>query len=307
MNCLRRLEKGDTVGIICPSSPISKEKVEICQKVIENFGYKVKKADNLTSNLAGYMAGDGETRGKWINKMFSDTDVKAIFCIRGGDGGNRTIEYLDLELIKNNPKIFLGYSDITNFHLIFNQICKFSTFHGPMVSSNMIDNFDDESRKSLFQALNERSSYEFINPDGYEFNVLKDGKAEGILTGGNLSILTASMGTFYELDTKGKILFIEEIKENMSHIDRMVYQLRNSGKLKECAGIILGQFTNCINEDMPEYGVLDVFKDALEGIDIPVMYNIQSGHGSFNMTLPLGAECSIDTNNKKIYFDNAIK
>ena len=307
MKYLNKLKKGDTVGLICPSSAITEERVIQCENVIKNLGYKVKKADNLTSDLAGYMAGGGDIRGQWINRMFADPEVQAIFCIRGGDGGNRAVEYLDLNIIKNNPKIFLGYSDITNFHLILNQMCEIPTFHGPMVSSNMVDNFDDETKVSFFQALNESESYEFINPEGYEIGVLKEGKGEGLLTGGNLSILIASMGTPYELDTKGKILFIEEVRESMCHIDRMVYQLRNSGKLKDCAGIILGQFTKCYNEDLPEYDVFDVFRDALKDIDIPVIYNLQSGHGFPNMTLPFGSVCKIDTEIREIHLNGIVK
>ncbi len=303
----KKLNKNATIGIICPSSGISKERLIQCKAVLENLGFKVKLANNLTSNLAGYMAGDGKSRGTSINQMFADPEVEAIFCVRGGDGGSRAIEYLDLELIKNNPKIFVGYSDITSFHLIFNQICDFVTFHGPMVSSNMVDDFDDESKASFWNALNTETPYEFYNPKGFNIEVLKEGKAEGTLIGGNFALLGASMGTPYEVDTKGKILFIEEVGESMSRIDRLIYQFRNSGKLKQCAGILLGQFTNCPNDELPTYTELDIFKEALADINIPVMYNIQSGHGLPNMTLPFGAHCIINTNNKSIYFDKILR
>lgn len=298
-----KLAPGATIGLVCTSSAISTEREAQCTEAIRQLGYKVKTADNLSQNHAGYMAGDGETRATWINCMFADPEVDAIFCIRGGDGGSRTIEYLDLKTIKANPKIFVGYSDVTSFHLIFNQICGFVTFHGPMVSSNMVDAFDDESRASLFQALNADAPYEFKNPDGYDLKVLKEGEGEGTLVGGNFALLGASMGTPYEVNTKGKILFIEEIGETMSRIDRLVYQLKNSCKLKECAGILLGQFTRCPNKDMPEYTELNIFKDALADLNIPVMYNIQAGHGQPNMTLPLGAHCIISTKTKTICFD----
>ncbi|QHI71507.1 S66 peptidase family protein [Aminipila terrae] len=298
-----KLAPGATIGLVCTSSAISREREAQCTEAIRQLGYKVKTADNLSQNLAGYMAGDGETRATWINCMFADPEVDAIFCIRGGDGGSRTIEYLDLKTIKANPKIFVGYSDVTSFHLIFNQICGFVTFHGPMVSSNMVDSFDDESRASLFQALNADAPYEFKNPDGYDLKVLQEGEGEGTLVGGNFALLGASMGTPYEVNTKGKILFIEEIGETMSRIDRLVYQLKNSCKLKECAGILLGQFTRCPNKDMPEYTELNIFKDALADLNIPVMYNIQAGHGQPNMTLPLGAHCIISTKTKTICFD----
>lgn len=307
MNYPKKLKSGATIGIICPSSSISKKREIQCAAVLEKLGYKIKTADNLTTNLGGYMAGEGKVRGEWINRMFADPEVDAIFCVRGGDGGSRAIEYLNLELIKNNPKIFVGYSDITSFHLIFNQVCDFVTFHGPMVSSNMVDAFDDESKASFFKSLNAEKPYEFHNPKGYEFKVLKDGKAEGPLVGGNFALLCSSIGTPYEIDTKEKILFIEEIGESMSRIDRLVYQLKNSGKLKNCAGILLGQFTDCPNKDMTEYTELNIFKDALADINIPVMYNIQSGHGHPTMTLPFGAHCIINTKTQSISFDNIVR
>lgn len=298
----KKLQAGATIGLICPSSCISAEREEKCKAVLEGMGYKVKMADNLTTNYAGYMAGKGDIRASWINKMFADPEVDAIFCVRGGDASSRTMEYLDLDMIKKNPKIFVGYSDITNLHLAFNQKCDFVTFHGPMVSSNMVDDFDEETKESFFQALNAEEGYEYKNPKGFEISVLKEGKAQGVLMGGNLALLTASIGTPYELDVKDKILFIEEVGENMSRVERMVYQLRNSGKLAQCKGIILGQFTNCGNEDDPTFLQNEVFRDALEGLDIPVLYNIQSGHGNPMTTLPFGAVCTMDTAKKSISF-----
>jgi len=269
---------------------------------LETLGYRVKLADNLTVDYAGYMAGDGDVRGKWINAMFSDPEVDAIFCVRGGDGGSRIMDYVDFDLIRANPKIFVGYSDVTSLHNAITKECGFVTFHGPMVSSNMVADFDEETKESFFKALNADTSYTFQNPKGYEIGVLKEGKACGELIGGNLSLLSASIGTFYEVDTKGKILFIEEVQEPMSRIEKLTYHLRNSGKLKDCAGILLGQFTDCVNKEDPSYTELELYKDALKNLDIPVMYNIQSGHGYPMMTLPLGGVCTLDTQNKKIVF-----
>lgn len=298
----KKLNTGDTIGLICPSSAVSEERVKRCKEVIEGMGYRVKMADNLATDYAGFMADTGEVRGRWINAMFADPEVDAIFCIRGGDAGNRAMEYLDLDMIKKNPKIFVGYSDVTSMHLAFTQDCGFVTFHGPMVSSNMVDQFDEETKKSFFYALNTDEAWEFKNPKGYKISVLKEGKASGILTGGNLSLLTASIGTPYELDTKGKILFIEDVGEAINRVDRMAYQLRNSGKLKECAGVILGQFTDCVNKEEPSFTEIESFCDALEGLDIPVLYNVQSGHDYPMMTLPFGAECTIDTEKCSIFF-----
>ena len=148
-----KLKKGDTVGLVCTSSPIKTERIEKCREAVENLGFKVKMADNLDAKFNGYMAGSGRERAKWLNTMFADPEVKGIFCIRGGDGSSRIMEYLDYEMIKNNPKVFAGYSDVTNLHLAFNKKCDFVTYHGPMVSSNMEVN---KNNGSLVKRLRHR-------------------------------------------------------------------------------------------------------------------------------------------------------
>ncbi len=297
-----KLEKGDTIGIVCPSSPVEPGMTPKLIEKMESLGYKVKAADNLEENHGGFMAGSGKVRGEWVNKMFADPEVKAIFCVKGGDTSSRIMEYLDYDVIRNNPKIFVGYSDITNLHLGINQNCDLVTFHGPMVSSNILNDFDDETAASLYAAINAEGDFEFKNPEGFDIKVLKEGRAEGILTGGNLSLLSASVATPYDPDTDGKILFVEEVNENITKIEKWMYHLRNSGKLKRCKGILLGQFTEVENFKRPEYDVYEDMKDILEDIDIPVMYNIQSGHGKPMMTLPMGAVCSMDTSAGRISF-----
>lgn len=298
----KKLKKGNTIGIVCPSSAISEERTKACKTVLEEMGFKVKLADNLSTNYAGYMAGDGKVRGEWINKMFADKEVDAIICARGGDGGSRAMEYLDYDLIASNPKVFVGYSDVTSMHFAITQKCNFVTFHGPMVSSNFVNGLDSESLDGFFKAVSSDEDFEFKNPEGFPIKTLKSGTAEGDIIGGNLAVMTASIGTEYELDTKGKILFIEEIGESMSRVDRMIYQLKNSGKFKDAVGILLGQFTKCINEDQTDYNELSILKDALEEIDIPVLYNLQSGHGDKIITIPMGSYCKIDGLKKTVSF-----
>lgn len=298
----KKLKKGDTVGLICMSSPISRKTEDRCRKTIEKMGYVPKLAGNLSTNYGGYMAGTGKERAEWINKMFADPKIDAIFCVRGGDAGSRVMEYVDFELIKNNPKIFVGYSDVTSMHIAINKYCKLVTFHGPMVSSNMIDGLDSETEEAFFKAINADNEFDFINPKGFDIEVLKSGKAEGEIVGGNLALLSASIGTTYEIDTKGKIFFIEEVGETMNRIERFAYQLRNSGKFAEANGIILGQFTNCKNKEMSEYDEIKLFSDVLENVDVPVMYNIQSGHGDQIITIPFGTKCIMDTETKNIKF-----
>lgn len=297
-----KLKPGDTIGIVATSSFTSAERVAQCIDKMKQLGYKVKTASNLDVNYGGFMAGDGKLRARELNSMFADPEVDAIFCMRGGDGSSRIMEYLDYEMIKANPKIFVGYSDVTNLHLAFTQKCGFVTFHGPMVSSNIVDDFDDETRDSLFGALNADNSWEFKNPSGFEIKTMKAGKATGKLIGGNLSLLSASVGTPYEVETEGNILFIEEVCEPMSKIEKWVYHLKNAGILEKCAGIILGQFTDVVNSSCPEFDEIRCISDILDEIDIPVMYNVQSGHEKPMMTLPMGAVCTMDTENGSIIF-----
>ncbi|MBQ8640361.1 MAG: LD-carboxypeptidase [Lachnospiraceae bacterium] len=303
MNYPKPLRKGDTIGLIAPSSAVSGERVDACIKKLEQMGFGVKAADNLSADYGGYMAGDGKIRGQWINRMFADPEVDAIFCIRGGDGGSRAFEHVDLELVRRNPKIFVGYSDVTTFHLAFNQSCDLVTFHGPMVSSNMVDSFDAETEAAFRAALTAKETYVFQNPAGMEIGVLKEGRASGRLVGGNLALLSASIGTPYELDTKDKILFLEEVGETPGRLERFAWHLRNSGKYRDCRGILLGQFTECENKAVPDYNVLRCFADILKPFDIPVLYNLQSGHGEKMITVPMGAICTMDTAERSIRFD----
>ncbi len=296
-----KLKKGATIGLVSPSSPITQEREQQCVKAIEALGFKVKKADNICQSKGGYMAGEEKVRGAWINKMFADPEVDAIICIRGGDGANRVVEFVDPDIVRQNKKIFIGYSDITSLHLLFNQQCDLVTFHGPMVSSNIVDHFTEEAEEAFFAALNSDEVYRYKEPQGFEMGIARAGHAEGLMTGGNLTVLCASIGTPYEIDTDGKILFIEEIGAHVGNMDRLVYQLRNSGKLEHVAGIVLGQYTDCA-VDVPGYDMTRIMLDALGDKAIPVFYNVQSGHSQPMINLPLGAVTVMDSDSRTLEF-----
>lgn len=153
----KKLVSGNTIGIVSPSSPVPAERAAQAQKALEALGFKVKLAENCSLSKGGYMAGDETLRGQILNDMFADTSIDAIICMRGGDGANRILNKIDLNIVRENPKIFIGYSDITFLHLLFNQACDLVTFHGPMVSSNIIDNFDEETKASFFCSSEYRS------------------------------------------------------------------------------------------------------------------------------------------------------
>lgn len=298
----KKLKYGDTIGIIAPSSPVSLEKLNQCQKVLEDMGYKVKIGKSAYESVCGYMAGSAQLRAEDINSMFADKNIDAIFCIRGGYSSCTVMEYLNYDIIKNNPKIFVGYSDITSYNIAFNQKCDFVTYHGPMVSSNMISQYDDFTKKSFEDALNMDEELELKNPVGEEFKVLVEGYAKGRITGGNMTLINPSIGTDYEIDTKGKILFLEEVEESVPKIEKMLYQLKYSGKFDDCAGVLIGDFSDCNNTYDESYNVDCLMKDFFKDFKKPVMSNIKSGHCSPMSTIILGAVCTIDTEKKTIKF-----
>jgi muramoyltetrapeptide carboxypeptidase len=298
----KTLKKGDTVGLVAPASPIPKENISRCQEVVESLGYRVIIGNSADKSHLGYLSGDDNVRAGDINEMFERKDIDGIFCLRGGYGSCRIVDKLDLDMIRANPKVFVGYSDVTILHLVFNQICNMITFHGPMVSSNMISEFDDYTRKSFIDALSIDKELDFQNPQGKKIRTLKEGHSKGVLIGGNLCLLATSIGTSYELETKGKILFLEELNEVTYKVDRLLQQLKHSGKLSEVKGIILGGFEKC-DPEQDDHGTLEeVFNDVIKPLNIPTVYNVEVGHGFPTASLPLGVSCELDATNGKIRF-----
>ena len=290
----KTLKKGDTVGLVAPASPIPKEQIIKCKEIVESLGYKVVIGKSADKSFLGYLSGDDELRAADINEMFERKDVDGIFCLRGGYGSCRIVDKLDLEIIRSNPKVFVGYSDITILHLVFNQMCNMVTFHGPMVSSNMISQFDDYTRKSLIDTLQMDKKLEFISPEGKKIETLNKGFGRGLLIGGNLCLLATSIGTPYELETEGKILFLEEFNETSYKVDRLFQQLKQSGKLKGVKGIILGAFEKCGPGHEGDASIIEIFNDIIKPLNIPTVYDVKVGHGFPTGTLPLGATCELD-------------
>lgn len=289
----RPLKPGATIGLVCTSSPVTTERISQCVGVLTDMGYQVRLADNLDAHLHGLMAGEGKARGEWINRMFADPEIDAIFCVRGGDGSSRIMEYLDADLIRQNPKIFVGYSDVTNLHLFLVDQCDLVTFHGPMVSSNMVDHWDAETERSFWETLGAEGTWTYQNPAGKPLKTIRPGQGTGLLIGGNLSLLAAAMGTPYALQSQGRILFIEEVKEQTSKIEKWIWQLRNAGALAGLAGLLLGQFTNMTVECDADYDAVACITEACQGYDFPIVAGVESGHAFPMMTLPFGAPCTI--------------
>ncbi len=296
------LKEGDTIGLVCPSSPTKLENVVKSVEFMKQLGFQVKLGKSCSCNLHGYLAGNACLRADDINRMFADDTVKAIFCIRGGYGSSEIMTLLDYEMIRRHPKIFVGYSDVTNLLTAFFQLCGLVTFHGPMVASNFLEHFDFYTEESLWRTLHMGESLVFLNPPGRELTVVKEGCAQGLLIGGNLSLVTSLIGTFYAPDFRGKILFLEDIGETVPKIHRMLDQLRLTGIIGQIRGVLLGDFTDCPNPYDSEYGVNELFQDFFRPFKKPVLSNLACGHGFPTATLPIGTFCTMDTKVKQICF-----
>ena len=305
------LKKGDNVFLFCPSSPIvPEEDIEKCKKVIVDLGFNPVIGKSLYENYGGYMAGKAEIRIDDLHEAFFRKDIKGIFCVKGGYSASQLLDKIDYELIKNNPKVFVGYSDVTNLHIVFNQKCNLGTYHGPMVKSNMINDFNDYTKSSFFKAL-EKQEWKYEEPENMLLSILTKGNASsnivrGVLTGGNLAIIVTTLGTQYEIDTKGKILVLEDVDEETGSLNRMLTHLKYAGKLEDCKAVVFGNFAACKNtytKENQHYELIELLKDFFADYDKPVIYGMESGHKKpYMFTLPLGAKCSINLQNREISF-----
>lgn len=295
-----KLNLGDTIGLVAPSSPVSSDRIDQCVFLLQNMGYKIKEGANCRKAYHGYLAGTDAERAQDINDMFADDTVKAIFCLRGGNGSGRIMNLLDYDMIRRNPKIFVGYSDITNLLMAFNTRCGFVTYHGPMVSSNMLNNYDLYTKECFEAVLNMEEQYTFHNPDEREIKVLVPGKAKGQLIGGNLSLLINMLGTYWAPNYRGKILFIEDIYESVPNVDRMICQMKALGIFDQIAGLIIGDFSDCKNEYDESFLINEYIQDQFADLKVPVMYNIGVGHCYPTGSLIMGCECEIDTAEREI-------
>ena len=306
------LRKGDNVFLFCPSSPIiPEEDIEKCKKVITDLGFNPVIGKSLYENYGGYMAGKAEIRIEDLHEAFFRKDIKGIFCVKGGYSASQLLDKIDYELIRNNPKVFVGYSDVTNLHIVFNQKCNLGTYHGPMVKSNMINDFNDYTKASFFKAL-EKQEWKYEEPENMPLSILTDESMpsediNGVLTGGNLAIIVTTLGTEYEINTKDKILFLEDVDEETGSLNRMLTHLKYAGKLDDCKAVVFGNFAACKNtytKENQHYDLMELLKDFFANYDKPVIYGMESGHKKpYMFTLPLGAECSINLQNREISFE----
>lgn len=305
MNRGKRLKPGDTIGVIAPAGSSTVEKIERACQVLESLGYHTAIGPGGGRHWQGFAGRDTE-RAEEFNTFFADPRINALLCLRGGYGALRLAEAVDWQGVKTNPKVFIGYSDITFLHVVLNQVSELITFHGPMLTANLTDDFDDLTRDSFEQVLARGVMPFEIDHFGTGLDVLRGGQGEGRIIGGNLTTLMATMGTPYEIKLEGKILFLEEVNEATYRIDRFLTQLRLSGKLRGVQGIVLGDFKNCGPATAEDFTLEEVFEDRLTDLNIPVVCHFPSGHCRPMATLPLGALARLDTDRGRLTILEAV-
>lgn len=295
-----RLKPGDTIGLVALATRIQPEEISGPVGYLEKIGFRVKLGKHLTSYY-GYLAGTDSQRVCDLEDMFEDPEVDAVFCAKGGYGTPRIVDKINYDVIQKNPKILAGYSDITGLHVALERKTDLITFHAPMVCSDIPNKF---SELAMLDALMKPVPLGKIpESDSLKRKAIFPGKASGRLIGGNLSLLVSTLGSPYEIDTRGKILLIEDVGESPYRIDRMFASMRLAGKFDDAAGIAFGAFRDCvpeIGEQEPTQSVDDLILDYFGGAGKPVLSGLPFGHISDNWTLPLGAQAILDSENQSL-------
>jgi len=291
------LRRGDKIGLIAPASSFNREAfLRGCDR-LRQMGYEPVYSQNIFDRDI-YFAGSVERRAQEFHEFWRRDDIAALICVRGGYGSNYLMEKLDYGRIAAQPKILLGCSDITSLLTAIHDRTGLIGFHGPMVAKDIADaTFDEASWKSALEGAGN-----WILPtSGIE--VLRAGRAAGRLYGGCLSMLVASLGTPYEIQTEDCILFIEDIGEKPFRIDRMLTQLRLAGKLEKVRGFIFGEMLDCLPPKGETYTLQEVILRVLEPYNVPIVYGLKSGHvSSGNITLPLGVQAELEAEGANVKF-----
>ncbi|HEX8332840.1 MAG TPA: LD-carboxypeptidase [Segetibacter sp.] len=290
------LKKGDTIGIVCPAGYMPLEKAETCINVLKKWGYKVKIGKTLGSQF-NYFSATDEERLNDLQEMLDDESVQAILCGRGGYGTGRIIDQLNFKKFRKKPKWIIGYSDITVLHSHLYSRYKIASIHAPMAAAFNDEEYKNEYVQSLRKALTgKKASYKC---EVHKYN--KTGEAKGELVGGNLSLIAHLIGTPSDINTKNKMLFLEDIGEYLYNIDRMMYQLLRSGKLKNLSALIIGGFSEMKDTTVP-YGqqVFEVINKIVKEFDFPVCYNFPVSHERENYALKVGVDYALRITNKKV-------
>lgn len=294
------LQKGDTIGIVCPAGYMAAEKVQTAVNALQDWGYKVKLGKTVGGNSATYFSGTDEERLIDFQQMLDDEEVKTVLCARGGYGTGRIIDKIDFKKFKKKPKWIVGYSDITVLHSHLYSNYYIASLHAPMAGAFNEEGYTNEYVLSLKNAL-EGKKIKYIIPV-HPFN--KKGEAVGELVGGNLALLAHLIGSGSDSKTKGRILFMEDVGEYSYNIDRMLYQLKRSGKLSKLAGLIIGGFTEMKDTERP-FGqpVNEIICDIIKEYDYPVCFDFPVSHTDKNYAVKIGVGYKLKVGKSKVLLE----
>lgn len=309
--CPSKLSPGDTIAIVAPSEPVEKEDVAKVKEFLEGLGYKLKLGKHLFYRIGDYTAGTIEDRVEDLHWAFTDPEIKAIFVGEGGYAADQLLGSIDFELIRKNPKIFLGYSDATTLELAFLEKSGLVTFSGP--NGSELCEQEPYSYEYLWPLLKGEEVPKIVPSPNSKWEVLRSGKGRGIMVGGNLDCICSLFGTEYDpfarLADRKVILFWEEVGATYDDIIRDMFQLKNTGVLERCEGMLVGKITNILLEGgyigVPELRY--VLLQLARAYDFPIMWNMDFGHVSSKITIPQGMEGEIDTKTQTFRFDNCLK
>ena len=298
----KRLSPGDTVALVAPSSNAwEDEDIRFAIETVESLGFRVKPGKNLFRRT-DYLAGSDEERAADLNAAFNDDSADAVFAMRGGYGAQRILPYLDYDLIEHNPKILLGFSDITALHCAIHRRCGLICFHGPTALRTWSDYTLAEMRKTLMEPA---APVRLAAPPPFDarpgkverenrVTVLSGGKARGPLIGGNLTLLSGLLGTPYQPNFNGAILFLEDVGESPYRLDRMLTHLWLAGVFQACAGVACGKFTDAKPDGGRSRSLEEILRDRLEGLGKPAVRGLMIGHVDDIATIPIGAQAELN-------------
>lgn len=294
-----KLSPGDTVGLVLPASmAFEGSRIDLAREQLEAIGFEVRLGAHAR-NRHGYFAGTDHQRAEDVNAMFADDGVDGIFCYTGGWGTPRILPLLDFELIRSNPKVIIGYSDITALVNAIHQETGLVTFHGPVAASHIRPWTLEQLRRVVMSSdpigtlsNPEKDEDELVNRE-FRILTIRGGRSRGKIVGGNLTLLAALMGTPWEVETEGAILMLEDIREEYYRVDRMLTQLAQGRKFDQVAGVVFGYCTKCPVE-APSFSFEEILRDHLAPLGVPAMAGFAFGHLSKMLTLPIGLEATLD-------------
>jgi len=294
------LQPGDTIALVCPAGYMAIEKAQTCINVLQQWGYKVKVGTTVGSDSTNYFSGTDEERLINFQQILDDDEVKAVLCGRGGYGLSRIIDKIDFKKFKKHPKWIIGFSDITVLHSHIYSNFDISTIHGPMAGAFNNEGYKNEFVLSLKNVLEgKRIRYEC---PVHEFN--KKGEAIGELVGGNLSLIAHMIGTPSEMKTKNRILFLEDVGEYLYNVDRMIRQLKRSGKLEKLEGLIIGGFTDGKDTERPfGQNVYEIIHDVVKEYDYPICFGFPISHEKENCAVKVGVGYKLKVGKGKVVLE----